>query len=176
MANSRSRFQARSRRRLTAWEEGAEAQGQSVSSSTPLIGTLGLQLVAPAATLIRIRGFVTLTLNATSIALGGFRGAMGLGIASEEAFAAGQASLRTPLGDDGWDGWMWHQYFSLKTVTATIGDAVNAVTNVQRFEIDSKSMRKMVEGDTLYFSLAGTEAGVAVMHVDMICRTLFKLA
>ncbi len=149
---------------------------QSMSSSTPLIGSTGSQIAIEGVTIIRIRGFVRLTLTAADGVNAGFRGAMGIAKATVEAFNAGQASLRSPLGDDDWNGWMWHSYFDIRSVTATIADGVNAKAVIWEREIDSKAMRKTALEDVFYFASAGTETGAAtVVHV-MQSRMLAKLS
>jgi len=175
VARSR-RFTGVRTRRLVAWTVGPEAQTQTMSSSTPLLGNVGAQIAVERLTVVRIRGYVRLTLSAASAVISGFRGAMGIGRATVEAFDAGQASLRTPLADDDWDGWLWHSYFDIRTVTATIADGVNAKGAIFDMHIDSKAMRKAQNDDVFYFAAAGVETGVATVNFTMSSRMLVKLS
>ena len=74
---------------------------------------------------------------ATSIA-DGFHGAFGVGLVTSAAAAAGVGSIPTPVTEQGWDGWILHQYFHVHRGAAAFGD--NA--GVARFILDSKAMRK----------------------------------
>ena len=73
----------------------------------------------------------------------GFFGAVGIGIVTNQAFVAGVTSMPEPFDEVNWDGWMWHFFFDIRSVTATIGDGVNAASVSQLLTIDSKAMRKL---------------------------------
>ena len=176
----RSTFPARSprgKRRQTAWSIGPQSNGQSVSSIVPVLWTNGSTLVAEAeVTIVRIRGLVSLKLTGTDTAGGGFFGALGIGLASTPAFTAGQASLPTPISEVDWPGWIWHQFFSVSSNTATIADGVNAVGATQNIVIDTKAMRKQGQEMVMFGVIEGSrEGGTATVIMDADCRMLNKL-
>jgi len=179
MARSLSRFQHRARsRRLTTWTVGCESNNQAFSANGSTIWSQGVQLVAESqATIVRCRGLISATLLTAAAAGDGFFGAFGIGIVNENAFTVGgTTSVPTPITDIDWPGWLWHQFFDVRAVTATIGDGVNAVGAYARFEIDSKAMRKMGDEEVLMGVTQVEESGAATMEVNANTRLLFKLS
>ncbi len=125
---------------------------------------------------MRTRGSALVTVTAVSQAHGGAQGAFGLGIVSLQAFNAGQVSIPSPITNDDWDGWLVHQMFNVASITATIGDGVNSEGVTQRFNIDSKAMRKTGLNEVLVgvFEFK-TEFGTATVKFDALTRLLLKL-
>jgi len=140
-------------------------------------------IVAEGHTLIRTRGDLNLFITIATAAGDGFHGAFGIGIGNENAFTAGVASLNTPLGDEDWDGWIYHRYFGLfaggPLATATAADQqsqVNSSSAAMHIEVDSKAMRKLNEGDVIYAAVEAVELGAAAsMEWAFNSRTLVKL-
>jgi len=119
---------------------------------------------------------ISLKLTGTSVAAGGFFGAIGIGVVSLPAFTAGQSSLPTPIAELAWPGWIWHSFFSVFSVTATIADGVNAAGAIVNMVIDSKAMRKQGAQEVLFGVIEGErEGGAATMVMDANCRVLDKL-
>ena len=172
----RNTFQApiltRSSKRQTIWGLGPESNGQNASSSQKFLWSNGIILQADSmATIVRTRGSVLIFLNAVDAAAEGFVGALGLGIVSDEAFAAGAASVPGPLNVPEWPGWIWHSYFHI-LAAANIGEG----TVMQRIEIDSKAMRKIKSGETMIGVAEVEERGDgATMALNAQTRMLFKL-
>ena len=169
-------FPVKVSRRRTGWEEGTGGSiPTNVSSSSS--GFLGAAVTAllDGLTLVRTRGFVRATLTAVAGANDGFQGAVGIGITTAQAVAAGIASCPIPVSDADWDGWLWHQFFSVGSSTATIADGVNSVGVNFQTEIDSKAMRKLSEDMALYAAFQMTENGTSVMDIWHESRMLFKL-
>ena len=178
MARSTSRFHRpiQTQRRKTSWTFGPRAQNVSITTTTPVIWPIGSSIIADGLTLVRTRGFCNLFLNATSTVSGGFVGAVGIGIVSDQAFTAGIASVPTPITEIGWDGWLWYHSFSLQAITATEADGSNAFANVEKIIIDSKSMRKIGDNETLFGAVEmRAEVGAATVSMDAETRQLFKL-
>jgi hypothetical protein len=123
------------------------------------------------ATIVRLRGHVSLS-QSVGTALDGFRGAIGYAQATPEAFAAGTGSLRSPLLDADWDGWMWHTFFDIRTPGATIGGE----GSVWRQAVDSKAMRKVQAGDTSFVIVETVETGTASVRFEFDSRELLKLS
>ena len=78
------------------------------------------------------------------------------------------------MSDLEWEGWLWHQFFDIRAVTATIADGVNAAAASQYFEIDSKAMRKFEDGVQLFGITEATEDVNATMEVQADTRMLIK--
>ena len=158
-------------RRPTSWLTGPALIPTSVSAIGNTIFSTGLQILEDGVTLVRTRGEVLLRLTTTAGGVtDGVRGAVGIAMASENAFGAGTASLMDPFGDSEWDGWLWHSFFHLAGAPADLGA-------VQRLDVDSKAMRKVAALDVLYGAVSlGQESGVEVMYMTADTRQLFKVA
>ncbi len=119
----------------------AIAGGNSVIHSSFVPSAVGF--LAP--TIVRTRGIVDLH-GTTLVADVDFGGAYGICVVSDEAFAAGTASIPRPFDDADWGGWLvWgafarHQEFLDGTGTALPNWSEN---------IDSKAMRKVGNNETI---------------------------
>ena len=165
-------------RRKYSWElgPGQSAAQSAVSSGTPVLGSVGGQVVGEGNTLVRIRGEFLAYLNVSSDALGGLRGAFGIGKVRLSAFNAGAAACPSPITEENWDGWIFYQHLFLATITATIGDTSNVPTKMIRFPIDSKAMRKLDTDDIIYGVIEmDSEVGTATMQWYFNTRVLLKL-
>ena len=171
MARRRGLIQtARGPKRLTNWGlgPGGAASTSFSSSSASIIGS-GVTFGA-AGTIVRLRGLVAGLLTSSTSAGDGFFGAFGVGIASSAAFAAGIASLPTPVTEAGWDGWMYHTWLQAHEGSPDgPGDA-----GAFRVEVDSKVMRRVSEDMTLYAAAEFTEGGTAAMLLFFDSRLLVK--
>ena len=167
-------------RRQTSWTAGPGTTVQRTASGTVLFGT-GLVPLVEGLTITRMRGELLLFLSAATTALDGYIGAIGIQLVSDEAFAAGVASMPTPIDDIDYEEWIWYQTFSIKAAGAMVGgastdlDHPNALSAVARFTIDSRVQRKFPVGKTLVAVLEATETGGATLNVDLILRTLVTL-
>ncbi len=173
MAHSRrSRFHSTSARRSTSWSGSVEEVDGSLSSSATSLWSLAGIPSVEGLTIIRTRGVCGLTLLSATAAGDGFFGAIGIGITTDEAIAVGVTAVPGPITDDSWDGWLYHQYFDLRSTTATIADG----TNISRvvIEIDSKAMRKFPVGMTVFGSTEVVESGTATLEIQAATRMLFK--
>ena len=165
-------------KRRKGWELGIgrESAQTPVTSSTSVLLADGLQILGDGFTLLRLRGVLDLFLSTTDQIVGGFSGAVGIGVTELNAFNAGVASLPDAVDDADWDGFIWWTPFSVKSVTATIGDAVNAGSIVQRFDIDTKAMRKLKEDDVIFAVLSCFEVGVSTLNIHIDSRLLLAIA
>ena len=162
-------FPSRSRapRRSTSWLTGPEQTSRSVSAPGLIGFASGLQILEDGVTLGRTRGEVLFRLSTTAGGTtDGMSGAIGLGIASENAFGAG--ILMDPFVDSEWDGWIFHSFFH-------INGPVDAAAASQRIDMDSKAMRKIAALDVIYGAISTVEVGVEVYQVISDTRMLFKL-
>ncbi len=127
-------------------------------------------------TFVRIRGQAAFFITIASNAGDGFQGAIGLGIITTEAFNAGTAGSPGAFTDADWDGWMYHTFFHIHSVTATEADGVNAVGAYLRVDIDTKAMRIFEDSETLFGSLEVVEDGASGMEFWAATRVLSKLS
>jgi len=174
MPRSRSGFPGRhspSQKRLTTWDFGPETTQDTLSTPSSVVWSAGVVLLTEArATIVRTRGSALITLSTLGGVGDGFRGAMGIGIISTDAFAAG--ATPDPLADQDWPGWLWFQHFNVIEGAPVSADG----SGFQRFEIDSKAMRKMGASETLFGCTEVTELGAgSIMQISADCRMLFKL-
>jgi len=162
---------------VTAWDQGPEEVNGSHTANGSAIWSSGRVLATEEkVTLIRLRGLVTITILASASVGDGFFGAFGIGLVSSAAFTAGVAAVPTPITEIAWPGWMWHEFFDVRTSTATIADGVNAVGVVSRIQIDSKAMRKWGSDQTLMGITEVVESGVAQIETQASVRMLVKLS
>ncbi len=183
----RGRSFTRAPRRQSSWTAGpgggtgAEHTIGASSSSTSLWST-GLIPLEEGLTIVRIRGELLAFLTAATAALDGFVCGFGITLVSDEAFAAGAASIPSPIDDIDYDEWMYYTTFSLKASAIIAGgaaedhDSMLAVTAAKRIEIDNKAMRKFPVGKTMVALLEVQEIGTAVVSADLDIRTLVKLS
>ena len=172
MARSRG-YPARSPRK-PSWEEGPQERDGAISTATSFLWTTAAQANVPV-TIVRIRGYIEFSLLTSDVVNGGFFGAVGIGVFTDEAFTAGAGSIPSPLTDSDWNGWMWHNFWSVRSVTATVGDGVNAFSAYQRIEIDTKAMRKIDSGMIVCGVIDQTETPNATAEVHADTRMLAKI-
>ena len=174
MAQPRNfRFPQRARR-ATAWGVGPRAVATVINSMASIIWSTGIGITDDAATIVRMRGSIVLTLQTVTAITDHMRIGVGIGIVTTQAFNAGAASVPMPLAEQEWDGWMWHQYVHLQPVSAVEG-GVDAVLSVVRLEIDSKAMRKMNNDERMYGALETEETGTVAATFAADTRVLVKL-
>jgi len=187
VARSFRRSLTRSPPRQTGWGVGPKslASGGPGTKFTGTAAVLGNIVSVPASdgiTLIRLRGSFMAYLNSAVNLDDGFSGAVGVGIFNDQALTAGIASIQTPITEEGWDGWLWHSYFSLYSADAiaTAGVALapnqsDALKAAIRIDVDSKAMRKVPVGMEIAVVIEAFEVGDAVMSWSFNSRTLAKL-
>ena len=162
-------------RRAVSWGVGPQAPAQSLTATGQALWTSGITLLGDQkATIVRIRGQIEMYLTVASAVGDGFRGAFGLALVTAQAFAAGAGSIPGPVSESQFDGWMWHQFFSLHTQVATLGNP--DVVHVQ-IPIDTKAMRKWVADDQLLVGMVEVvEIGTASLTFHVDSRVLVKLS
>ncbi len=145
------------------WDHGPGSTGlfSSSASTAAILGT-GLTPASSELTVMRTRGIVDLFLDGTPGADGaGFFGAIGIGKCTLAAFTAGIVSIPTPITEVGWDGWLWHSFFSVHHGETGLGPSPAAH---QRIEIDSKAMRKFDAHEVIYMAIEQVLVGTAVIN------------
>ena len=120
-------------------------------------------------TVTRIRGLLSVATDQNAANETPF-GAIGFGIVTAEAVAAGVGSIPGPYSNANWDGWLLHQYFS---TIAKVGDATGFTIVSQQYELDSKAMRKLKPEDRLVVMVEnGNATDGLIFTLDF--RVLFK--
>jgi len=166
---------SRSRKRSTSWGIGPESSPVSLSGTANALWTTGSVLGNEAkVTIVRIRGMASLFMQTATATGDGFNGAVGIGIVSAEAFAAGAASVPGPFTDSDWDGWMYHTFFNLNSSAG--GLSAEGGQASQRLEIDSKAMRIFEDSETLFGAIEQVEEGTATAEFWANTRILLKLS
>ena len=176
MAQRRGFHPQRGVRRKTDWGLGPEDVDGNLSASGSSLWSGSVILVDESeVTLVRVRGLMHMLLIATSTVGTGFFGASGLMLVTNEAFAVGITAMPLPLTDEAFDGWLWHHYWDVRAVSATIGDGGHAAAISQRVVIDSKAMRVWDSGHTLVGVHEVVESVAGQVEIQASSRTLVKL-
>ena len=187
MAARRSSFRGQhGNRRLTSWSSGPKSGTNgtpgTISGTGNTLGSVASSSLLDGLTLVRIRGEFMFHLVTADASLSGFHGAVGVCNVTDSAVAAGVASVPSLVTEEGWDGWIWHQYY-----TCIAADAIalsgtttepNQVYNVSagvRYTVDSKAMRKTPADTTLVVVLESIEIGTSTAQWSFNCRVLDKL-
>jgi len=176
----RGRSPIRSKRTVT-WDAGPSSTIVSVTGASKNLFTTGIALNAEAeTTIVRTRGEIFMQLDLVTAAGDGFNGAVGLGIVTSDAFGAGTAAVPGPFGDPSWDGWFFHQYWTLRGIAAQSQGAdvpINAPGGTLRIPIDSKAMRKFKSNETIFGMIeVAVETGTAGLIFRGDTRQLHKLS
>ena len=173
MAVRRSTFRGRSRsRRTTDWALGPIDRDGSLGSTGVALWSQGITVTAGKLTVVRIRGMAMVQLLTADAVGSGMHGAVGIGLATSAAFAAGVASLPSPLTEISWDGWIWHNIFDVRAITGTRADGVNSNGARQLMEIDSKAMRKFDDSMTIFGIWETVESTNATIEMQATTRVL----
>jgi len=167
MANRVTHNRGRAPRRLTQWIGPADQGYVAVTDAgATLIGSAPFD---EAATIVRTRGAFACRpeSEAADVSL---TGAIGVGIVSSEAFAAGIASIPEPFSDGDWGGWFVWRSFAYEV---RFSDATGVGFLDWGFEIDSKAMRKVGPNESLVI-IAESQGGAFRVNVPL--RILVKLS
>ncbi len=163
-------------RRQTAWGIGPGGSSPaSISSSSVVILGGGSVPLVEGLTIVRLRGSFQAYLKTSDAANGGFHCALGIGLATDEAFGIGTTALPSPISDSEFDGWMYHRWFDIHSFGATIAESMTSGLATIQFEVDSKAMRKQPVGLVLYTVLEVVELSTATMSAFFDSRILAKL-
>ena len=176
MARRREFTRGRSTRRGVGWEEGPG--GHAVTQLTNTGSTIlnaGAQALVDDITLMRTRGNAHVFLNGAATGAGaGYHGALGIGIVTAEAFAIGMTAMPVPITNLDWDGWLFHTFFDVHVNSSMPADPITSPAASVRLDVDSKAMRKLTSGDTIYAAVQVEESGTAVVDIYFESRMLIK--
>ena len=166
MARGRVLRVGRKSARLTQWIAPADQGYISVATGG---ATLFANFPAEEPfTVMRSRGQVSIQMS--SAADLNVIGAFGMAVVSQEAFAAGVASVPEPFSDADWGGWFVWRSFSYRV---EVGDATGFNVFSKDFEVDSKAMRKLSPNEVIIL-VAESQAGA--FSISAPIRVLLKLS
>ncbi len=140
-----------SMRRDTIWEGIAVTETTLASPSAAVIftGLSATLLALRPLTVVRVRGLIFLQSDQQA-ASERQQAAFGMAVVSEQALAAGVASVPTPATDIDSDLWFVYQMIFN---SFTFSDATGFAKTIQTEAVESKGMRKIEDGDDLLFAI-----------------------
>jgi len=163
-------FGSRGPRRQTTWIGPADQGYITIGAGAKVI----IASFDPAAngmnkpTVVRTRGMVSV--NPVIAGDAQIVGAYGIGIVSDEAFAAGVAAVPGPINDADWGGWfVWRSFAFTQAQLDATGSLIQSV----QMDVDSKAMRKMSTNETVVLVAESQAVG---FEISMGLRLLFKLS
>ena len=158
-------------RRGTFWGRSpADTVATVLAKNTAVIDATAVPVVQ-GETVVRTRGFINVRSDQTGSAEDG-PGALGFAILNDESVAAAGASVPVPYTSQDSELWFVHQYFdwSMQTLAAEV-----AQVPYQRYDFDSKAMRKIEQGQTLAVIVENGSVTYG-MEYFLHFATLFKVA
>ena len=160
-----------SRQKKYEWGPGLNSSAvQSVTAAIATVVSTGQESLGNQ-TVVRIRGELTAWIEvATTIGDGFVKVMAGIGIVSQDAFAA--SAFPSVLNDADWSGWMW-VYSGGALVSLETTEVARGSMGAIRLPIDTKAMRKWRLNETVFAQVAtSTEIGTATMSFVMNTRLL----
>jgi len=137
-------------RRLTTWTELEATSTNITSAGGTILNSLNAALLAKRPFTV-IRTHLMYQVTSDQIAASeSYLGAVGIAVASEQAVAAGVASVPTPATDASSEAWFLHEWFTGEII---FGTGVGFTENNQMNRVDSKAMRKVDDGENLYMAV-----------------------
>jgi len=172
MARRFTRGNGRSRPRSTFWLRSDAASGGAIFKT--LVGSACVldQFISTSTvdeTIVRTRGSLVIQSDQNAASEEPF-GAYGVAIVSEQARAIGPTAIPCPYTDADSDKWLVHGYWAAPLL---FGSAIGSQNVSQRFEFDSKAMRKIVPGEEVVFMLedASVHGAKYTLNFAMLFKT-----
>ena len=156
-------------RRRTEWVQSADQGFIVVGAATSLIHQS--RTFSGGETIVRTRGLLSVSPAASPNDVLSF-GAMGIAIVDAQAFAAGAAAIPDPFDEASWDGWFVHQYWTQGVDNTASGELFKPI---DRWMIDSKAMRKIIDGTNVEVVMVANASAVGA-QVAYHDRELIKLS
>jgi len=168
--NFRSRPIGRRARKATQWSStNAPAALGNLAAATSVIDSTFVTSSATPETILRIRGLFTVQSDQAAASETPL-GAIGICVVSDQAVAAGVASVPTPATEGASDLWLMHQYFHAPMVFVS---GVGVHNLAFQYQIDSKAMRKVSEDETMIVVVENSSSAHA-MDFAIDIRVLAK--
>ena len=177
MAHSRGSFRGSPRRRKD-WGlgPGGVAATNSSGSTAVILGSGSVPAIG-GTTIGRLRGRFASYLTEAANDLEGFQGAFAVGIVKAPAFAAGVASVPTPITEQGSENWLYWtsiQVFGMATALSGVPAVSTLMSQIE--EVDTKAMRKVSTDMAIYACLeVAVIEGGATIEARFDSRALVKL-
>ncbi len=170
---ARNRFPARrTAPGLKQWTSTVPQSDISVlAAASAVIDSFFVTSGAAPETVLRTRGLFTIQTDQVSATETPF-GALGLCVVSDQALAAGVASVPTPYTDADSDLWFYHQYFAAPVL---FGTTTGIRRLDQQYEIDSKAMRRLSEDESIILVVENASAADGLRYIVDL-RILSKLS
>jgi len=146
------------------YKEWASVPGSSATLSTNTTTVLGSLAFAAPGTILRCRGFISALFNNTVQVGDILRLTFGLGIVSTDAVAA--VAVPDPDAEPEFP-WLWWGQIFLDSQAAPEAWGIGA----QRYEVDTKAMRRFKPGTSLVWVMESTDAAGAPATNVRIGRT-----
>jgi len=170
-------------RRISSWDLGPGGTGAQTQLSGSIVSIVNAAITPTedGLTVVRIRGELSMYLSSADVAQSGFSGAFGIGKATAAAVLAGAASVPTPITEEGWDGWLYHRFFTMKAVAPLDGgasadlDGLSVPQCSRVIEVDTRAMRKLDIEDSVFAIVEVIEVGTSVFNWSFNSRMLLKL-
>ncbi len=124
----------------------------------------GLSFVAPA-TILRARGYVSASFDATQQAGDEMLCTFGLAVISTDAFTAGGGSVPDPADEPEYP-WLWWKQMFLESFVAANEGAYGV--SAQYAEVDTRAMRRIKPGETLCWVMQRTGVVGAIVTSVMM--------
>ena len=105
----------------------------------------------------------------------GLNGAFGIGRVTNQAFSIGVTAMPGPVTDADWDGWLFHQFYTIRGKSTVASDLASPSGSI-RFDVDSKAMRKLKADDVVFGMVEMTESGTVTSRIDFDSRVLLMLS
>jgi len=154
-------------KRTSTWVGSADQGIVSVAAGATVIVESNATLIDT--TIVRTRGLMTAqpaSFGVDAMIIGAY----GIGIVSDQAFAAGAASLPGPWTDKDWGGWLvWLPIAFRFEATTDVGRLLASVS----MQMDSKAMRKVQANETV---VTIAESQATAFDVTSVFRMLVKLS
>jgi len=170
---ARHRFTGRGRgnRRETDWSQFFE-ETFTLGTTAVQLGAVGFTTSSGTSTLARVHGILSVYVHTVTAIDDGFRGAIGIGKVSNEAFSTGVAAVPDPVTEVAWDGWLYHQWFDVRGASATEGELISSPISTFRSVIDVKAMRKIDSDENFVVVINAIETGTAQGLLRIQTRSL----
>ncbi len=140
----RPAVRGRAPRRATQWIQSVASTGFTGLAANSVVLNQTFPILEPQ-TIVRTRGSIWIESDQEA-ADEEPMGAVGLLVASDQAIAAGVASLPDPISEAA--SGLWFVWLPFATVIIAVGGAAGARQGWE-FPIDSKAMRKVSDGQTI---------------------------
>jgi len=157
-------------RRATQWLQSAIDTGSTSLAAGAAVLDQSFAF-GEKATIVRTRGRLWVKSDQIASTEEPF-GAIGLAVVTDQAFAIGVTAVPTPITDASSDNWfLWEPWQASMVAATQVGFSGDSWTG---YELDSKAMRKVDDGDTVVVVLENT-SGAHGCEFIVTFRMLVKL-